>query len=68
MVPPNPSFINFSSDLDESQNRFLGQVGGGASPQSPRGYATVVIYLLASHIFMYMDLDPDPEIVNGRHS
>ena len=33
-----PSFTNFSSDMDESQNRSLGQVGGTRPP--PRGYAT----------------------------
>jgi len=42
VVPP-PSLTKFSSDLDESHNRSLGQVGGTRSPPPPnpsRGYAT----------------------------
>jgi len=30
-----PSLTNFSSDLDESHNRSLGQVGGGRVPPVP---------------------------------
>jgi len=38
---PLTSLTNFSSDLDESHNRSLGQVGGRVPPDPPRGYATV---------------------------
>jgi len=44
---PSPTKLtSFSSDLDESQNRSLGQVGGMLPP---RGYATV-LKVTGSHI------------------
>jgi len=34
-TPPPTPLTNFSSDLDESQNRSLGQVGGRVPPVPP---------------------------------
>ena len=52
-----PSLSNFSSDLDESHNRSLGQVGGRVPPVRPRGYAT------AHHCLNVTDAFPQAESI-----